>query len=129
MRMIIALFIIIPVLEITLFVISSQTIGIWPTVIGIGMTGIGGAWLAKKQGLAVLQQARWELMNGRLPSEAVLDGICVLAGAIFLLTPGFLTDIIGFLLLLPATRMFFKPAITRWLKSLFETKMFFYMRR
>jgi UPF0716 protein FxsA len=127
--MVVALFIIVPALEIALFVLSGQTIGVWPTVALIIATGIIGAWLAKRQGLAVIQEAKKEFMRGRIPSEAVLDGICILMGGALLLTPGFLTDIVGFLLLLPVTRAFVKPFLARWLKSFFDTKTFFYIKR
>lgn len=129
MRLMMALFILIPALEIALFVLSGQTIGIWLTVALIMMTGIGGAWLTKRQGLALLQQANRDLSDGRLPGGAVLDGICVLAGGLLLLTPGFLTDALGLLLLVPATRALFKPALARWLKSWFETRTFFFIGR
>jgi UPF0716 protein FxsA len=127
--MIVALFIIVPALEIALFVLSGQTIGVWPTVALIITTGIIGAWLAKRQGLAVIQEAKTEFMRGRIPREAVLDGICILVGGALLLAPGFLTDIVGFLLLLPVTRAFAKPFLARWLKSFFDTKTFFYIKR
>lgn len=128
MRIIVALFIIIPAIEIVLFVLSGQLIGVWPTVALIVATGVLGAWLSKRQGLAVIQEAKREFMYGRLPSGAILDGICVLVGGVLLLTPGFLTDIMGLFLLFPTTRTLIKPILVRWLKSLFETKTFFYKR-
>lgn len=128
MRIIVALFIIIPAIEIVLFVLSGQLIGVWPTVALIVATGVLGAWLSKRQGLAVIQEAKREFMYGRLPSGAILDGICVLVGGVLLLTPGFLTDIMGLFLLLPTTRTLIKPILARWLKSLFETKTLFYKR-
>ncbi|ANB56234.1 fxsA cytoplasmic membrane family protein [Anoxybacillus sp. B7M1] len=129
MKILVVLFILIPALEISLFVLFSHLVGVWLTIACIAMTGIGGVWLAKRQGLTLLQEARWELMHGRLPNGALLDGICVLAGGFLLLVPGFLTDVIGSLLLFPATRRMAKPIIARWLKTLIETKTFFYVRR
>ncbi|MBA2873788.1 FxsA family protein [Thermaerobacillus caldiproteolyticus] len=129
MKLLITLFIIVPALEIFLFLLSGQTIGVWPTVALIFATGIIGTWLAKRQGVTVIEEAKNELMRGRLPSEAVLDGICIFIGGVLLLTPGFLTDIVGFILLLPVTRKFIKPFLVRWLKSSFTTKTFFYIKR
>ncbi|MCZ0754867.1 FxsA family protein [Anoxybacillus sp. J5B_2022] len=129
MRWMVAFFIIVPALEIALFVLSGQLIGVWPTVALIVLTGVLGAWLAKRQGVAVIEAAKRDMMYGRLPSGAVLDGVCVLAGGLLLLTPGFFTDIIGLFLLLPVTRMFVKPLIARWLKSLFEANVFFYTKK
>ncbi|RAK21262.1 UPF0716 protein FxsA [Anoxybacillus vitaminiphilus] len=123
------LLIAIPVLEITLLVLSGSVIGVWPTVGLIIATGVIGAWLAKREGTETIRQAKRELMYGRIPSEAVLDGICILFGGVVLLTPGFITDLLGFILLIPFTRRWIKPFLGRWLKSLFETRTFFYMKR
>jgi UPF0716 protein FxsA len=129
MKMLMFLLIVVPALEIALLVLSGNVIGIWPTVALIIATGVVGAWLAKRQGAETIRQAKQELMYGRIPSEAVLDGICILIGGVVLLTPGFITDLLGFLLLIPSTRAFIKPFLGRWLKSLFDTRTFFYIRK
>jgi UPF0716 protein FxsA len=129
MKMLMFLLIVVPALEIALLVLSGNVIGIWPTVGLIIATGVVGAWLAKRQGAETIRQAKQELMYGRIPSEAVLDGICILIGGVVLLTPGFITDLLGFLLLIPFTRAFIKPFLGRWLKSLFDTRTFFYIRK
>jgi UPF0716 protein FxsA len=128
MKWFIGMLIVIPALEIALFILSGKLIGVWSTVALIVLTGIMGMWLAKRQGLAVIEEAKRELFYGRLPSGAILDGICVFIGGVLLLTPGFLTDVVGVFLLLPATRSIVKPYIARWLKSLFDTKTFFFYR-
>ncbi|OAT74246.1 FxsA family protein [Parageobacillus thermoglucosidasius] len=128
MKWFIGMLIVIPALEIALFILSGKLIGVWSTVALIVLTGIMGVWLAKRQGLAVIEEAKRELFYGRLPSGAILDGICVFIGGVLLLTPGFLTDVVGVFLLLPATRSIVKPYIARWLKSLFDTKTFFFYR-
>lgn len=124
----VAFFILIPALEIALFALSGQLIGVWPTVALVVLTGVLGAALAKWQGKEVIEAAKRDMMYGRLPSGAVLDGICVLSGGLLLLTPGFFTDLIGVWLLLPVTRKWVKPLLARWLKSLFETNLFFIKR-
>jgi UPF0716 protein FxsA len=129
MKWFIGMFIVIPALEIALFILSGKLIGIWSTAALIILTGMIGVWLAKQQGLAVVEEAKREFFYGRLPSGAILDGICVLIGGALLITPGFFTDIAGVFLLLPATRSMIKPYIARWLKSLFDTKMFFRIYR
>ncbi|SFA39331.1 UPF0716 protein FxsA [Parageobacillus thermantarcticus] len=128
MKWLIGMLIVIPALEIALFILSGKLIGVWSTVALIVLTGMMGVWLAKRQGLAVMEEAKRELFDGRLPSGAILDGICVFIGGVLLLTPGFLTDAVGVFLLLPATRSFVKPYVARWLKSFFETKTFFFYR-
>jgi UPF0716 protein FxsA len=129
MKILAALLIIVPALEIALLVFSGNIFGVWPTVVLIIATGVIGAWLAKRQGAETIRQAKRELMYGRIPSEAVLDGICILVGGVVLLTPGFLTDLLGFILLIPFTRAIIKPFLGRWLKSLFDMKTFFYIRK
>ncbi|UOE75652.1 FxsA family protein [Parageobacillus thermoglucosidasius] len=128
MKWLIGMLIVMPALEIVLFILFGKLIGIWPTVAFIMLTGMMGVWLAKRQGVAVVEEAKREIFYGRLPSGAMLDGICVFIGGVLLLMPGFLTDAVGVFLLLPATRSFVKPYVARWLKSFFETKTFFFYR-
>ncbi|MFB6467715.1 FxsA family protein [Cytobacillus sp. Hz8] len=108
MRYLILILIIVPALEIALLIISGKTIGILPTIVMIIFTGVLGAYLAKKQGLETIRKLQDQLQRGQMPGMAILDGVCILIGGIFLLTPGFITDIFGFLLLLPPTRKFFQ---------------------
>ncbi|MBW3111743.1 MULTISPECIES: FxsA family protein [Bacillaceae] len=116
MRYMLLLLIIIPALEIGLLVLSGQAIGLVPTVLLIITTGILGAYLAKKQGIETIRKAQRDMQYGQLPGDAIMDGLCILVGGVVLLTPGFITDAIGFLLLLPATRKMFKPFIYRLFK-------------
>jgi len=125
----ILLLIIIPALEIALLMLSSDIIGIWPTAFLIVATGVLGAFLAKRQGVEMIREAQQQLMHGSIPGGAVLDGICILVGGALLLTPGFITDLIGLSLLIPFTRAAIKPFLGRWLKSVFEERMFFYIKR
>ncbi|MCA1063671.1 FxsA family protein [Rossellomorea sp. AcN35-11] len=116
MRYILFLLIIVPALEIGLLVLSGQAFGLIPTVLLIITTGILGAYLAKKQGMETLRKAQQDMQYGQLPGDAIIDGLCILVGGVVLLTPGFITDAIGFMLLLPPTRKLFKPFIYRLFK-------------
>ncbi|MBO8177238.1 FxsA family protein [Aeribacillus pallidus] len=113
MRYLILLLIVMPALEIGLLLYSGKVLGVLPTVFLIIFTGVLGAYLAKKQGLDILNQAKKELQYGRVPSEAIIDGLFVLVGGTVLLTPGFITDTLGFLFLFPYTRRWFKPLVYR----------------
>ncbi|MBD8068951.1 FxsA family protein [Bacillus sp. PS06] len=113
MRLLLALIIIVPAIEIGLLVLSGNIIGVWPTVLIIISTGVLGAWLAKKQGLEALRKFQHQMSYGQMPSDIIIDGLCILVGGVVLLTPGFVTDLIGLLLLLPATRNVIKPWIGR----------------
>ncbi|OEH91920.1 FxsA family protein [Bacillus solimangrovi] len=116
MRYILPFLIIVPAFEIGLLILSGNTLGVWPTILLIILTGVTGAWLAKKEGLQTLQLAQIQLQNGQLPNEAIMDGICILIGGVVLLTPGFITDALGFMLLLPLSR----GVIKIWLRKVIQ---------
>jgi UPF0716 protein FxsA len=117
LRYLFLLIIIVPAAEIGFLLISGQIIGVWPTVLLIILTGVIGSYLAKKQGLATFYQLQRQLQTGQLPGDALLDGVCILVGGTLLLTPGFLSDILGFLLLFPTSRIFFKKLMNRWIQN------------
>lgn len=110
------LFVIIPVLELMLLVKMGQVVGLVPTLALVLFTGVAGAAMARAEGLRVFWQFQRELGSGRLPGQALLDGISVLVGGAFLLTPGILTDLAGFTLLLPATRRLIQSRVRRALE-------------
>ena len=98
------LFIVVPILELVLLIELGQLVGLLPTVGLVVFTGVTGAWLARAEGVRVFFQFQQELASGQLPGQALLDGISVLVGGALLLTPGVLTDVVGFSLLFPPTR-------------------------
>ncbi|KIL43822.1 FxsA family protein [Jeotgalibacillus soli] len=116
MRWILLFLIAIPALEIALIILSGQAIGIVPTIFFIFLTGILGAFFAKKQGLRTLRNLQTQMGSQQPPGDAVVDGVCILIGGIFLLIPGFFTDLLGLVLLLPFTRKWIKPLIYRWIR-------------
>ncbi len=113
MRYIMFFLIVVPALEIGLLLLSGKTLGVLPTILLIIATGVLGAYLAKKQGLETLRKAQQNLQYGQMPGEAILDGLCILVGGVVLLTPGFITDAIGFFLLFPITRQWLKPLLLK----------------
>lgn len=113
MKFFVLLFIILPACELGVLIWSGKTFGILPTVLMIIATGIGGAYLAKYQGLLTMRKVQEQLNKGIMPGEEMIDGFCILLGGILLLAPGFLTDIIGLILLLPPTRLMIKPFFRR----------------
>src|SRR5690625_4592814 len=80
------------------------------------LTGAIGETLARRQGIRTLRQAQISMQNGQIPGDSIIDGICILIGGLSLLMPGFISDIIGFFLLIPFTREIFK----NWLKAIFQ---------
>ncbi|MGD6967581.1 membrane protein FxsA [Rossellomorea vietnamensis] len=113
MRYMMLFLIVVPALEIGLLILSGQTFGVPATILMIIATGVLGAYLAKKQGLQAIRNVQEQIKFGQVPGDAIVDGLCVLVGGVVLLTPGFITDAIGFLLLFPQTRKMIKPFLLR----------------
>jgi UPF0716 protein FxsA len=128
-RWIVILMIAIPALEIWLFIELGQIIGGWMTVLLILLTGFIGAFLAKREFKRVLAYAKHELSSGHIPTESILDGICIFAGGLLLLTPGFITDTLGFILLLPWTRSICKVWLLRFIRRKIDTGQIQFMYR
>lgn len=100
----IVIFIGVPILEIALFIQAGDIFGLWPTLAAIVATAVIGGALIRAQGLATIGRARNSIDRGQAPVKEVFTGICLLVAGALLMTPGFLTDSIGFLLLVPPVR-------------------------
>ncbi|AJD91744.1 exlusion protein FxsA [Jeotgalibacillus malaysiensis] len=116
MKWLMLLIIVVPALEIAILISAGNLIGVIPTVLLIILTGVLGAYLAKSQGLQALKKVQNMTVFDGGPGDAVIDGLCILIGGVVLLTPGFITDAIGFFLLIPATRKLVKPLIYKWIQ-------------
>lgn len=99
-----AAFLLVPVLELMLFIYVQNRIGLGLMLIGILVTAAAGAFLVRMQGLAVWMRVRGDLEAGLVPGRPLVHGAMVLVGGALLLTPGFLTDAVGFLLMIPFVR-------------------------
>lgn len=108
------LFVVVPLIELALLVELGGVVGLLPTVLLVVTTGILGAALARREGLRVLTAVRSELADGRVPGGALMHGLSVLVGGALLLTPGLLTDLVGFSLLIPPTRSLILRGVRRW---------------
>jgi UPF0716 protein FxsA len=98
------LFVLVPLVELALLVQVGRWIGVLPTIGIVAVTGLLGAWLARSQGVQALSRLQSETAAGRVPAQPFLDGAAILVGGLLLLTPGVLSDLFGFALLLPPTR-------------------------
>ncbi len=101
------LFIAVPVIEIALFIQVGGVLGVWPTIALVLLTAIVGASLVRSQGLQTLLPVQQRLAQGQLPAQQILEGVMLAGAGVLLLTPGFFTDILGMLVLLPAPRAYF----------------------
>ena len=111
------LFILVPLAELYLFIELGSRLGLVETVLIVIVTGALGAWLTKWQGARALARFRQASAEGRLPHEEVLDGLLILVAGAVLITPGFLTDAVGFLALLPPVRSFARKHLASYLSS------------
>ncbi len=105
------LFIVVPIVELYFLIKVGSIIGVIPTILIVIGTAVLGTALLRQQGLATLQRYQQSLSSGRLPAQEMIEGLALVFGGALLLTPGFVTDIIGFLCLIPITRQ----AVIRWL--------------
>lgn len=114
-----AAFIIMPVLELAVLFKVNDSFGLVNTLALVIFTGVAGAFLAKAQGIMVMTRAHRDLAQGRLPAPHLMDGVMILVAGVLLITPGLITDTVGFLLLVPAVRR----AIRAWLRIKLEQKL------
>ena len=110
-------FTIIPFIEIYFLIKIGSYLGAFNTVLIVILTAFLGALLARYQGFQTMLRVRESLERGEMPAEELLDALLILLAGIVLLTPGFLTDLAGLMILIPPTRLKFK----RWLRRKFDT--------
>lgn len=96
--------IVVPLVEIMVFIKVGGVIGVWPTVALVVATAVAGSWLIRLQGLSMLARARYALEQRTLPVAEIFNGVLLLIAGLLLLTPGFVTDAAGFVLLIPPAR-------------------------
>lgn len=114
-RILFLVFMIVPLIEIAFFVLIGNAIGLWPTLAGVLVTAIVGSLVLRYQGMAVFNTIRSQVARGEVPARSMADAAMIGAGGLMLLLPGYFSDLIGILLLLPPTRAavytFFKSRI------------------
>lgn len=113
------LFVVLPVVEIYILIQIGQAIGAWWTVLLLVADGVLGSWLMKREGSRAWAALRAALDSGRMPARELADGALILVGGTLLLTPGFVTDIVGLFCVLPFTRPVARRALTRFLTRKF----------
>ena len=97
-------FVIVPIIEITVLISVGGMIGVWSTVGLVLLSAFIGVNMLRYQGVATLATARARMQNGELPAQEMLEGILLAVGGALLITPGFVTDIMGFCCLIPFSR-------------------------
>ena len=115
----ILLFTIVPFIELTLLIEIGSRIGTLNTIMIVIITGIIGAFMARIAGFTVLMKIQNNLREGIFPKDELFDGVLILISGAFLITPGLLTDALGFFLLIPFGRL----VVKRWLKETIKTRI------
>jgi UPF0716 protein FxsA len=111
--LLVAAFVIVPIVEIYVIIQVGQAIGAWWTILLLIADSVFGSWLIAHEGRRAWQALTVALSSGRMPSRELADGALILIGGTLMLSPGFVTDAVGILLILPFTRPFARAALTR----------------
>ncbi|VAW98929.1 hypothetical protein MNBD_GAMMA23-2149 [hydrothermal vent metagenome] len=112
-RILLLLFVSIPILEIYLLIKVGDSIGAFATVVLVVLTAVVGVWLLRLQGFATLARAQQSMARGEMPATTLFEGLMLFFAGALLLTPGFFTDAIGFILLIPFTRQWISAYILK----------------
>lgn len=105
------LFALLPIIEISLLISVGEQIGGWNTVAIVVFTALLGSYLVRQQGLSTLLQAQKKMQQGAMPGQEVAEGLLLVIAGVMLVTPGFITDFLGFLFCLPMTRPLIAKAL------------------
>ena len=118
------LFTVVPLLEVVLLLYIRDSTSWEFTLALILLTGLIGATLARRQGWKTSQRIKQELAQGHMPGDSLLDGLLILIAGVLLVTPGIMTDVVGFSLLVPGCRRIIKRRIVRKFKQRFRLRGF-----
>ena len=117
-------FLVVPFVELYVIIQVGQAIGALNTIALLILVSATGAWLVKREGLSVLRRAQARVDQGGLPGRELVDGVLILFAGALLLTPGFVTDLLGILLLLPPVRAGLRAAVVQALRRRAEFRTF-----
>ena len=113
LAVLILLLVSVPLLELFVIVQVAGGLGVGQTILLLLVVSVVGAWMVRRSGLGVLNQIRVRLERGELPGNELVDGVLILVAGALMLTPGFLTDAVGLLLLFPPTRRAVRSVLMR----------------
>ena len=120
----ILLFTVLPLMELYLLIQVGRYLGAPPTIMIVLITGIIGGLLARSQGLSVQRQISMDLQNGIIPTDSLIDGLFILIAGALLITPGMITDVFGFFLMVPGFRGWLKKKLKEHFKRKLESGQF-----
>lgn len=123
--MLVALFLIVPIAELYVIVQVASGFGVLPTIALLIVVSVAGAWLVRREGLGVLRRLQGQLERAELPTNELVDGGLILFAGALMLTPGFLTDTLGLLLLIPPTRVVARSVLLKRFRRKIESGLGF----
>lgn len=122
------IFIIVPIIEIAIFVWTGGFIGVWGVISLILLTGILGTIIVRYEGMQTMRRVQNTLQKGEVPTDEMLTGLLIIIGSILLITPGFFTDIVGFLIVFPLTRRPFILLLKKIIRNMIDKGTIIYRR-
>lgn len=117
-------FLVVPFAELYVILQVGQAVGVLNTVALLVLVSMLGAWLVKREGISVVRRAQQRIAEGAVPGRELVDGVLILFAGALLITPGFLSDVVGVLLLLPPVRAALRVAVTRRLRQRADLRSF-----
>jgi UPF0716 protein FxsA len=111
--LLVALFILVPIVEITVIVMVADWIGGWNAIALMILVSAVGAWLARHEGFVTWRRIQESLARGDIPGTELVDGFLILVAGLLMLTPGFVTDLLALTVLFPPTRALFRAVLRR----------------
>ena len=122
--MLVALFLVVPFVELFVIIQVGRAVGVVDTIAVLVLVSVVGAWLVKREGLSVLRRAQERVDRGAVPGRELVDGVLILFAGALLLTPGFVTDLVAILLLVPPVRAALRSGVVRQLRRRAELRHF-----
>ncbi len=122
--MLVALFLVVPFVELFVIIQVGRAVGVVDTIAILVLVSVVGAWLVKREGLSVLRRAQERVDRGAVPGRELVDGVLILFAGALLLTPGFVTDLVAILLLVPPVRAALRSGVVRQLRRRAELRHF-----
>lgn len=118
--LLVLLFLVVPIAELWVILEVSDYLGAWLTIALLITLSVAGAWLVKREGLGIWRSINEQIRGGQMPTRSLVDGGLVLLAGVLMLTPGFLTDILGLLLLFPPTRTLVRATTMRFFRNRYK---------
>ncbi len=129
MRKIFLGFIVYTLAELALLIVIGQYIGVFNTLLLIVVTTIIGIYIVKNKGMNSVQKVKNTIARGEAPGPALIDTVLIFSGGVLLALPGFITDLIGFLLLMPFSRKMFQPLFYYWMRKKMKKGQFIIVQK